>query len=171
MKKKELTLIFGHFEREHLGKDVFWVPFYLEKICDADATIVYSLTETNRDMPQSYRGVKLCALPQKDSVWFGFWCLLRHVWSIKISRFESFGIVLMESFRFRNYVLSANVGLAKEAISYGYGELVEQQDVDDLRGRLQKIIDGETVLYTLEFPVMNECFSWSCQLKKNIPWK
>ena len=45
---KNITLIFGHFEKEHLGKDVFLVPYYLEKLYGGKTTIVNSKTETNR---------------------------------------------------------------------------------------------------------------------------
>lgn len=56
---KNLTLIFNHFEREHLGKDVFLVPYTIGKKYGLDVTIVYPLTDTNADFPSELRGVKL----------------------------------------------------------------------------------------------------------------
>lgn len=62
MSKKNITLIFNHFEREHLGKDVFLLPYYFGKKMDSDVTIVYPQTATNKDFPSKYRGVKLVPL-------------------------------------------------------------------------------------------------------------
>ena len=56
---KQLTLIFNHFETEHLGKDVFLVPLYLGKQLGYDVTIVYPLTETNKDFPLQIWGYSL----------------------------------------------------------------------------------------------------------------
>ncbi|MDR1695702.1 MAG: glycosyltransferase family 4 protein [Endomicrobium sp.] len=61
-KKKTLYLVFNHFEKEHLGKDVFLVPYYLGKIYGFDVNIVYPKTKTNAYMPKEIRGVKLIPL-------------------------------------------------------------------------------------------------------------
>lgn len=84
MAKKKVTLIFGHFEEEHLGKDVFLAPFYLGKCLNGDVTIVYPMTGTNRKMPSILRGVNLYPLHQRDSFYFGLSYLLKHIWSIDI---------------------------------------------------------------------------------------
>lgn len=60
--KKNLTLIFNHFEKEHIGKDVFLVPYYLGKMLQYDVTIVYPRTATNVDFPKELKGVRLVAL-------------------------------------------------------------------------------------------------------------
>lgn len=57
--QKQLTLIFGHFEEEHLGKDVFLVPYYLNKFMNCHVTIVYPQTDTNRSFPNKIKGVEL----------------------------------------------------------------------------------------------------------------
>lgn len=57
--QKQLTLIFGHFEKEHFGKDVFLVPYYLGKYMNCHVTIVYPQTETNRSFPREVEGVEL----------------------------------------------------------------------------------------------------------------
>ena len=45
MQKNKLTLVFNHFEQEHLGKDVFLVPYYFKQNKGYEVTIVYPLTE------------------------------------------------------------------------------------------------------------------------------
>ena len=62
MKLDNLTLIFNAFEQEHIGKDVFLVPYYLGKIFNVNVRIVYSKTKTNRNLPRNIRGVKLVPL-------------------------------------------------------------------------------------------------------------
>lgn len=57
--KKNLTLIFNHFEQEHLGKDVFLVPYYLGKYYNYTVTIVYPKTKTNKNLPNYINGIKL----------------------------------------------------------------------------------------------------------------
>ncbi len=71
---KQLTLIFNHFETEHLGKDVFLVPFYLGKQLGYNVTIVYPLTESNKDFPSQIRGIKLVPLRFRNRItWFPLW--------------------------------------------------------------------------------------------------
>lgn len=59
MVRKNLTLIFNHFEEEHLGKDVFLVPYYLGKIHNLDVKIVCPETQTNKKLPNKVRGVNI----------------------------------------------------------------------------------------------------------------
>lgn len=89
---KQLTLIFNHFEVEHLGKDVFLAPFYLGHNLGYNVTIVYPLTETNKDFPKEIRGVKLVPIRLKKRLsWFPFWrtwnfyiYLLRNSYSVDV---------------------------------------------------------------------------------------
>lgn len=63
MESKNLTLVFAHFEKEHLGKDVFLVPYYLGKELSYEVTIVYQKTKTNNlFINNNYKGVKLRSL-------------------------------------------------------------------------------------------------------------
>jgi GalNAc-alpha-(1->4)-GalNAc-alpha-(1->3)-diNAcBac-PP-undecaprenol alpha-1,4-N-acetyl-D-galactosaminyltransferase len=64
MEIKNLTLVFSHLEKEHLGKDVFLVPYYLGKELSCEVNIVYQKTKTNKlfDNCSYYRGVKLHSL-------------------------------------------------------------------------------------------------------------
>lgn len=50
MSRKKVVLIYHHFEQEHLGKDVFLVPYYLGKSNGLNVDIVYPLTKTNRNL-------------------------------------------------------------------------------------------------------------------------
>lgn len=73
-KNKNLTLIFNHFEKEHLGKDVFLVPYYLGKTLEYDVTIVYPRTATNKDFPKEIKGVRLIPLKfNKRLAFFPLW--------------------------------------------------------------------------------------------------
>jgi glycosyltransferase involved in cell wall biosynthesis len=58
-KKKNLTLLYRNIETEHLGKDVFLVPYYLGKIFNTNTNIVYSRSRTNRNIPETFRNVTL----------------------------------------------------------------------------------------------------------------
>ena len=86
------------------------------------------------------------------------------------SRSESFGIVLMEAFRFRDYILSTKVGFAKEAISYGYGDFLAQEDANALAVKLQAIIDEKVQLKESAMPssTLFEKFSWEYQVSQNL---
>ena len=57
-RKKTLCLYFINVEHVHLGKDVFLTPYYLGKELGYDVSIVYPQTETNKDLPEYYRGVR-----------------------------------------------------------------------------------------------------------------
>jgi glycosyltransferase involved in cell wall biosynthesis len=57
--RKNITLVFNHFEQEHLGKDVFLVPYYLGTIYNMDVTVVYPKTKTNRNLLPEIQGVVL----------------------------------------------------------------------------------------------------------------
>lgn len=62
---KNLTLIFNHFEHEHLGKDVFLVPYYIGKVLNLNVSIAYPKTHTNKDFPKVIRGVNLVPINKK----------------------------------------------------------------------------------------------------------
>lgn len=61
------------------------------------------------------------------------------------SEWESFGLVLVEAKRFRNYILTTPVGAAHDILEKGkFGDLLIGDDDKDLAGKLQQIIDGYT---------------------------
>jgi len=57
------------------------------------------------------------------------------------SKSESFGLVLMEAYRFNNYIISTDVGWAKSAIKKSIGEIIPQDDYLSLRNAIQSVID------------------------------
>lgn len=59
------------------------------------------------------------------------------------SRNESFALVLMEAYRFDNYIISTNVGWAQTAINKSFGEIIPQEDIITLRNKLQHIIKND----------------------------
>lgn len=60
------------------------------------------------------------------------------------SRWESYGIVLSEAKRFRNYLISTRVGGAEDLIKEGkYGSFIEQENASNLSHILSQIINGE----------------------------
>lgn len=59
------------------------------------------------------------------------------------SRRESYGLVLNEAKRFGCYLVSTDVGAARDLIGGRYGEYIPQEDVAALAEVLQRIIDGE----------------------------
>jgi len=59
------------------------------------------------------------------------------------SRWESFGIVLVEALKFRNYIISTDVGGATDIINMGYGEFIPQEDETYLSKVIQRLIDNE----------------------------
>lgn len=64
---------------------------------------------------------------------------------ILTSVWESYGIVLAEAQRFRNYLISTHVGGASSLIQDGqYGELIPQNDSETLAHSLQDIIQNKT---------------------------
>jgi GalNAc-alpha-(1->4)-GalNAc-alpha-(1->3)-diNAcBac-PP-undecaprenol alpha-1,4-N-acetyl-D-galactosaminyltransferase len=62
MSKGNMTLIFNPLWPEHIGKDVFLVPYYLGKRFDYSVDIVYSPSEKSKNLPESLNGVKLVPL-------------------------------------------------------------------------------------------------------------
>lgn len=67
------------------------------------------------------------------------------------SRWESYGLVLNEAKRFRNYIISTDVGAANDLLENGrYGNLVGQDDAEALALQLQKIVDGAIDIDTYE---------------------
>lgn len=68
MSKGNLTLLFNNFEKEHFGKDVFLVPYCLGRTLGYDVTIVYPLSDTNKDFPDVFKGVKLMPIKLKGHV-------------------------------------------------------------------------------------------------------
>lgn len=82
--------------------------------------------------------------------------------------YESYGIVLGEAFRYRNYLVSTPVGIAPYLIGFGYGELCEVNDVAGLAEALQAVVDGKVDLEERyrQMRISNRAFSWDNEIDK-----
>jgi glycosyltransferase involved in cell wall biosynthesis len=81
------------------------------------------------------------------------------------SRSESFGIALIESAYFGNYLLTTDVGGAKDVLDVTYyGEIIKMDDSNYLAGRLQELISNpekyEKDPYEL-MSLINDKFNWA----------
>lgn len=82
--------------------------------------------------------------------------------------YESYGIVLTEAARFDTYIISTDVGIAREMIERGKGEIIPFENPALLAGILQAIIDGSK---EIEHPAGGKrCkpqeISWENEIKK-----
>ncbi|GBR74224.1 glycosyl transferase GTB-type super family [Candidatus Termititenax aidoneus] len=60
------------------------------------------------------------------------------------SRFETWGLVLNEAVRFRNYLLTTDVGGARQLVDLtGYGTLIPQEDTNYLFAKLRNVIAAD----------------------------
>ncbi len=60
------------------------------------------------------------------------------------SRWESYGLVLNEAKRFKNYLLSTEVGAFLDLVENGkYGMSIQMDDAEDLAEKMRRIIRGE----------------------------
>lgn len=90
--RKNLTLILNRFEREDIGKDIFFVAYLLGKKLQYSVTLVYPHSKDNTDFPEYLHGVHLVPLKLRGSESsFSFyrllpmyWYLLQHACSITI---------------------------------------------------------------------------------------
>ena len=86
------------------------------------------------------------------------------------SRSESFGIALIESAYFGNYILTTDVGGARDILNViDYGELIKMDDSDYLAGRLQELILNPEKYERDPNELMNNVndnFNWSNLCKK-----
>lgn len=85
---------------------------------------------------------------------------------IHTSLSESYGIVLCEAFRFNNYILSTDVGIAAELIRKQGGsakQLLPHNDSKYLANRIQEIVDGDC---NVALHYDNKSLSWSNEIEK-----
>ena len=82
--------------------------------------------------------------------------------------YESFGIVLGEAFRFRNYLISTPVGIAPTLVGHGYGKLCDLNDAGMLAALLQEVIDGKVDLERQfeQVGVPYKKYSWDNEIDK-----
>ena len=108
---------------------------------------------------------------------------------INTSRWESFGISMLEAAYFNNYLISTDVGAARDIVhDYKYGEILFEGDKNELSIALQKIINNDIKLdfssecnqlikdkYEMKRIVSQSCFQsfFNSEKKKLIlclPW-
>ena len=59
-RQRNITLIYTTpVEYQHLGKDVFLVPYYIGKIFNLNVKIIYARSKTNKNLPSNFRSVVL----------------------------------------------------------------------------------------------------------------
>jgi len=83
------------------------------------------------------------------------------------SRHEGYAVVYMEAVRFSNYIVTTDVGGAKDSLRIGNGEIFEQGNKTDLSNKLQAIINGETPIKNIlaENPVDAYRISWEHEIR------
>ena len=87
------------------------------------------------------------------------------------SRWESYGLVLNEAKRFRNYLLSTDVGAFKDLYENGkYGRIVNQDDAEDLTNILQEIVNGDIDINVYGDEFSPTSLSYIQQVKKILPF-
>lgn len=79
------------------------------------------------------------------------------------SREEGYANVYCEAYRFSNYILSTDVGGARDSIPDGYGAIFDQEK--ELASHLQSIIDEKIDLKSLYGNTINRDISWENLLK------
>ena len=85
---------------------------------------------------------------------------------IHTSLSESYGIVLCEAFRFNDYILSTDVGIASELIRKQGDpakQLLPHNDSEYLANRIQEIVDGDL---NIALHYDNTNLSWSNEIEK-----
>ena len=81
---------------------------------------------------------------------------------ILTSRYESFGLVLGEALRFVDYIISTNVGMARDFSNKNIGKIIESDNKSILEREILNIINNEIDL--------KENFELSINLSKDFNW-
>lgn len=126
--------------------------------------------------PQIESFYKQCPEKQGNVLFLGSITDKKQLWNIynnsKVfvltSLHESFGLVLVEALRFKNYLVTTPVGASFDVVGGGkFGVIVENNNIKDLVDKLQNIIDnGYTERYLSEFDP--KILSWSKCLDRII---
>lgn len=119
--------------------------------------------EQNKYLEKRVRFIGAIYDKEKLYTWFNRARVFVHT-----SVYESYGIVIGEAFRFNNYIISTDVGCAKDIISMGMGELFPMNDVQALATSLQRVIDNDTDILSIyeNKQINNQLISWENEIKK-----
>lgn len=85
---------------------------------------------------------------------------------ILTSRWESYGLVLNEANRFNNFILTTDVGIARNIIQPGSGCIIENESAQSLHNELKKIISGEEEIKVSRKENDQKQFYWENLVKR-----
>lgn len=88
---------------------------------------------------------------------------------ILTSRWESFGLVLGEALRFGNYIISTDVGIARDITKNNeIGQVIKIDDIFSLKNEIQKLVNNEVELEKKYYQALKlaKNFNWN-ELVKN----
>ena len=90
---------------------------------------------------------------------------------ILTSRYESFGIVLVEAARFGNYIITTDVGAAKDVTRNGViGKIISSEDKLELKKEIKRVIEGQIDLKSKMKDGIEYCrrnFNWEDILRNS----
>lgn len=84
------------------------------------------------------------------------------------SRIEGFAIVYPEALYFNNYIVTTEVGGAKETLKIGNGTIIAQNNSIELANVLQEVIDGKDIRTNINEDISWESLVRSLNLFENI---
>lgn len=106
-----------------------------------------------KEMARKTPGVEMIGvINDKEKLWG--WYNKAKVF-VLTSRFESYGLVLSEAARFADYIISTDVGAAKDIMKDHRGMIIADGDVKGLTNALSRIIEGEEDISRIT-PYINE---------------
>lgn len=90
---------------------------------------------------------------------------------ILTSRCESFGIVLVEALRFGNYIITTDVGAARDITKNGeIGSIIDKENTKQLENKIKEVIYGKINLkerYESSLNLAKKFFLWNNIIKNN----
>lgn len=104
-KQKQLVLLFHDFSKEHLGKDVFLVPYYIGKKLGYQVKICFPKRKYNEELPKSYRNVSLesfyCPNTKGVKYYYPFFAML---WMLR--HYKEIDFLMLFHFFFRTIFIT-----------------------------------------------------------------
>lgn len=117
-KKKQMILVFHDFTMDHLGKDVFLVPYYMGKELDVNVKICYPRRKNNLNLPKEYRGVTLESFYCPETIGLKYYYpIFAILWIVR--HYKEIDILMLFHFFYRTMLIT-NVFrcLNKKALLY-----------------------------------------------------
>lgn len=157
-KKKQLVLVFHELTMEHLGKDVFLVPYYLGKELAVDVKICYPRRKNNVNLPSEYRGVKLEPFfcPNTKGLKY-YYPLFAIIWILR--HFKEIDMLMLFHFFYRTMLITSVFRLLnKKATLY-----VKLDIPDFVVNRVDLRIKSNKLLAYLYKKFINKVDFFSCE--------